>query len=188
MLLVLNISNIYCSGFLWVESFQDRIFWLNSKHHVPSCFHWTWEYDYISEKKDNTVQLTKLRVLQKALKIAVHRGCGNVTFSLLWTERLFSNPSQPPASQQGHSQGDNISAAKHCLASEGGDISKRALMAKGKYLLLAACREKALSLFKSIRQIRKSARNIIFLGNRMLEKGCNILKHIYYTWAELCHL
>lgn len=102
-----------------------------------------WEYDYISENNDNTVQLAKLRVLQKALKIAVHRGCGNMRFSLLWTERLFSNTPQSPACQQRHSQGHNTPTAKLCLASEGGDIST--LMAKGKYSPLAACREKALS-------------------------------------------
>lgn len=147
-----------------------------------------WEYDYISENNDNTVQLAKLRVLQKALKIAVHRGCGNVRFSLLWTERLFSNTPQSPACQQRHSQGHKTSTAKRCLASEGGDISMRALMAKGKYSPLAACREKALSFFKSIRKKRTTTRKIIFLGNGVPEKGCNILKHICYTWAELCHL
>lgn len=107
---------------------------------------------------------------------------------MLWTERLFASTSQPPVCQQGHSQGDNTSTAKHCLAFEGGDISKRAFMTKGKYLPLVACREKALSLFKSIKQITKTARKIIFLGNTVLEDGCNILKHIYYTQAELCHL
>lgn len=131
------------------------------------------------------MQLAKLRVLQKALKIAAHRGCGNVRFSLLWTERLFPNASQPPACQQGHSQGDSISTARHCLASEGGDISKRALVAKGKYLLLAACREKALSLFKSIRQIRKSVRKIIFLGNRVLQHFKAHLLHLSWVVSPL---
>lgn len=41
--------------------------------------------------------------------------------------------------------------------------------------------------FKSIRNIRKTAKEIIFLGNGALEKECDILKHIYYTPAESCH-
>jgi len=66
-------------------------------------------------------------------------------------------------------------------------VQKKGTFQKGHLRQGAACREKALLFFKSIRQRRKTGREIIFLGNRVLEEGYNILKHICYTPVELCH-
>lgn len=135
-----------------------------------------WEHDYITENKDNTAQLAKLRVLQKALKIAVHRGVWEreVFFALDW-EAVFQHFPVLclPAG--------TLPGSQHIYCKTPSWFWRRALMTKSKYSPLAACREKALSFLKSIRQTRKTARDD-FPGKQSAGEGMQHFK------AHLLHL